>query len=83
MFVRVTAGAVLLPPSVIFPKLRVAGETVTGAAPVPLTPIVWGLLPASSVTVKVPERDPRAPGVKVTSIEQLAPAPRLDPQLLV
>src|SRR2546423_1889068 len=51
--------------------------------PVPLREIVCGLFPASSVTRRVAERAPVAPGVNVTEIEQFAPTARLLPQLLV
>ena len=44
---------------------------------------VWGLLLALSVTVNMALRVPIAVGVNVTSIEQLAPAARLAPQLFV
>lgn len=83
LLVRVTAGAVVLAPRVTFPKFRVVGDTVTGWTPVPLTPIDWGLLLASSATVRVEEREPKAEGENLTLIEQLAPAPRVDPQVLV
>jgi hypothetical protein len=50
---------------------------------VPVTLAVCGVLLALSVTVKVALRVPTAVGVNVTSIEQLAPAARLAPQLFV
>ena len=51
--------------------------------PVPERLVVWGLLLALSVTVKVPVRLPVAVGVKVTLMTQLAPAATEVPQLLV
>src|SRR5690349_6343595 len=45
--------------------------------------MVWGLFGAPSVTVTVPVLEPALPGVNVTEIVQLAPAARLDPQVLV
>jgi len=59
------------------------GERPGRPTPVPVTPAVWGLLLALSVTVNVALRVPTTVGVNVTSIEQLAPAARLAPQLLV
>src|SRR5207244_1880436 len=59
------------------------GERPGRPAPVPVTPAVWGLLLALSVTVNVALRVPTTVGVNVTSIEQLAPAARPAPQLLV
>src|SRR5438874_746877 len=83
-FESVTTLAVLVVPTLWLPKSGTGeGERLGGAVPVPDTPEVWGLLLALSVTVSVPLRDPVAVGVNVTSIEQLAPAARLVPQLLV
>src|SRR5256712_484762 len=59
------------------------GERLGRPAPVPVTLAVCGLLLALSVTVNVALRAPIAVGVNVTSIEQLAPAARLAPQLFV
>jgi hypothetical protein len=42
-----------------------------------------GLLPASSLTVRLPVRVPVAPGVKVTLIVQVFPATKDDPQVFV
>jgi hypothetical protein len=51
--------------------------------PVPVSRPVRGLPGALSFTVNVSILGPVAVGVNVTSIVQLAPAPRLLPQLLV
>jgi len=59
------------------------GDRPGRPAPVPVTLAVCGLLLALSVTVNVAVRVPIADGVNVTSIEQLAPAARLAPQLFV
>ncbi len=66
------------------PKLRLVGERLTaGAVPVPLRPTVCGLPAALSLMLSVALRVPVAVGVKVTLIEQLAPAATDVPQLLV
>src|SRR2546426_433168 len=65
-------------------KLRLAGDRLTtGAMPVPLRAAICGLPEALSVTTSAAERAPRALGLKVTLIVQLAPAARLVPQLLL
>ena len=51
--------------------------------PAPLSATVCGLPEALSLTASVAERAPRALGVKVTLIVQLAPAATPEPQLLV
>ena len=66
------------------PKARVVGAKLTlDAAPVPGRLIVCGPPVALSVTVIVPGRLPAAVGVNVTLMEQLAPAAREAPQVLV
>ena len=50
--------------------------------PLPDSAADCGLPVALSVTVRTPERDPVAVGVKSTTIEQEAPAATLDPQVL-
>src|SRR5437764_14923083 len=47
------------------------------AVPFPLSATVCGLLPALSATDSVPVRAPEAVGVKVTLMEQLAPAAKV------
>ena len=51
--------------------------------PVPARLTDWGLPVALSVMASAAVRLPLADGVKVTLMVQLAPAARLDPQLLV
>ena len=66
------------------PKVRVVGAKLAlGAMPVPERATVCGLPVALSVTVIVPGRLPTAVGVNVTLMEQLAPAAREAPQVLV
>ena len=66
------------------PKAKVVGAKLAlDAAPVPVRLTVWGLPVALSVTVIVPGWLPVAVGVKVTLMEQLAPAAREAPQVLV
>ena len=65
------------------PKLKLVGEKLTLAAtPVPDSVTVCGLPVALSVTVTVPGWLPRAVGVNVTLMEQLAPAATEAPQVL-
>src|SRR5438105_15044146 len=60
------------------PKPRLVGANPTaGAVPFPLSATVCGLPPALSVTDSVPVRAPEVVGVKVTLIEQLAPAAKV------
>ena len=66
------------------PKARVVGAKLTlDAAPVPVRLTVCGLPVALSVTVIVPGWLPVAVGVKMTLMEQLAPAAKEAPQVLV
>ncbi|MGA8764485.1 MAG: hypothetical protein WB562_16575, partial [Candidatus Sulfotelmatobacter sp.] len=51
--------------------------TLTATTPNPFRLTTCGLLLALSVIFRVPEREPRAEGVKVTEIKQLAPARRV------
>ena len=51
--------------------------------PVPERLTDCGLPAASSVIVTAADRDPAAAGLKVTLMEQLAPAATLEPQLLL
>src|SRR5438105_3019414 len=69
--------------SMLFWTCTKAGPEPTTAVPVPVRLVVWGLLLALSVTVRVAVRVPAAVGVKVTLIVQLPPAATLVPQLLV
>ena len=66
------------------PKAKLVGAKLAlDAAPVPERSTVWGLPVALSVTVIVAGRLPIAVGVNVTLMEQLAPAAREAPQVLV
>jgi hypothetical protein len=66
------------------PKLKLVGaKLVLGAIPVPERATVCGLPVALSVTVVVPGWLPAAVGVKVTLMEQLAPAATEAGQVLV
>ena len=51
--------------------------------PVPESEAVWGLSGALSATERIAERVPLALGVKITLMEQLAPAASEVPQLFV
>lgn len=57
--------------------------SVAVVCPVPDTFTGCGLPLALSVTLSVPEREPSPVGVKVTLIEQFAPAATVDPQVFV
>jgi hypothetical protein len=76
-FLSVKVFAALDNPTASFPNARLAGSRVTGATPVPVRAIDWGLVEAVSVTVSVAVRLSRADGVNVTVIVQLFPAPRV------
>ena len=66
------------------PKVKVVGAKLAlDAAPVPVRLTVCGLPVALSVTVIVPGRLPVTVGVKVTLMEQLAPAATEVAQVLV
>ena len=73
----------LVVPTVTVPKLKVLGEVVTGALPVPDRVTVCGLFAALSVNVSVPVAEPIADGVKVRPIEHLPLAATLVPQVLL
>jgi hypothetical protein len=74
-FLSVAVFVALVVPSAWFPNPTVAGNSVTGATPVPVRATDWGLLEALSVTVSDAVRLPRADGVNVTVMLQLRPAP--------
>jgi len=83
MLLKVTLIGALVVPTGILPKFKLVGARFTaGATPVPVNAAFWGLPLALSVTDRVPLRVPVAAGVKLTLILQLAPAPKLTPQLL-
>ena len=72
-----TVLATLVVPTRRLANVRLVGETVTGAIPVPVRATDWGLLEALSVTVRAAVRLPNAEGVNVTVMLQLRPAPRV------
>jgi hypothetical protein len=81
--VTVTVCAALATPTVV-EKVRLLSDSVTaGAVAVPVKLTVCGLLLALSVMVSVPATVPALAEVNVTLIVQLAPAARLEPQVLV
>lgn len=83
LLVRVTVLALLVVLMAWLEKRTVPlGESVTGFTPEPAKAAVCGLLLASSVTVKVPERLPSAEGVNVMLIAQLLRAARGEGQPL-
>jgi hypothetical protein len=62
-------------PISLLANVRLVGETVTGAIPMPDRAIDCGLVDALLVTVSDDIRFPRAEGVNVTVMLQLNPAP--------
>jgi hypothetical protein len=82
VFVTVTVCAALLVLIVWFPNARLVGLTCTTCTmPVPESGTVW--VPALSAMVSVLVRAPVPPGANCTLTVQLAPAPKLDPQVVV
>ena len=66
------------------PKLRLDPPSVaTGTVPVPVSETDCGLPAVLSVMVTDAARDPAAVGLKVTLMEQFAPAATLGPHVLV
>ena len=82
-FVNVTVFAAVVSPTVVLAKVKVAGEIVTDAEPVPVRLTVWGLFSALSVNVSVPESAPVAAGENVIPTVHVAPAAMLVPQVLL
>jgi hypothetical protein len=74
-FVTVTSEAGLVVPTRRLGKVRLAGETLTGAMPLPERATVWGLFAALSVTMRDEVRLPAPDGVNATEMLQLNPAP--------
>ena len=72
LFFRVTLFLALVVPISWLAKVRLAGDKLTGAVPVPLNVVVCGEFEALSLTVRVPVRAPNAVGVNVTEILQLS-----------
>src|ERR1700683_2479157 len=79
----VTVFAAVVVPTVSLPKAKVAGESVTGAAPVPVRLTSCGEFAAVSLMVIAPEMLPVAVGVNVEVMVQEAPALSVAPQVLV
>src|SRR5947208_1358932 len=78
LLAKLTAIRALVVASSWLPKSRLVGANPTaGAVPFPLSATVCGLPLALSVTNSVPVRILEAVGVKVTLIEQLAPAAKV------
>lgn len=81
---RVIDCEALLVPTTWSANVRLDGDRfATGPVPLPVSDTACGLSVASSITVKVAALVPTAAGLKVTLTVQLAPAARLDPQVLV
>ena len=84
LLVSVTGCAALVLPTACDPKVKFdADSATTGATPVPVRATVCGLPVALSAIVIVPASLPEAVGPKLAEIVQLAPAARLEPQVLV
>jgi hypothetical protein len=81
LLVSVTFFTALVLPSTTEPKLKLVGESVTGARPVPVSAAVC--VPASSTIVSVPVALPAAVGANETEMAQEAPAATLAVQVLV
>jgi hypothetical protein len=84
VFVRVVVWADEVTPSFVGPQVNRSCETVTfTTCAVPESAAVCGLLLSVSYTVSMAVRLPPAEGRKTTLMLQLAPAPRLFPQVLL
>lgn len=81
--VSVKVFATLDFPTAVFANVAATGVSLSCTPPTPESDTVCGLLPALSVTVKVPVRVPSAVGVKTTSILQFCFAASVAPQGLV
>jgi hypothetical protein len=79
--VSVTVLAALVLPTTMLPKLNETAESVTCAAPDPVTATVC--VPALSTIVKVAAADPATVGAKVTATVQEAPGATLALQVFV
>ena len=82
---KVAVCDAVLEPIVVLANVRLAGvaATVPGAAPVPESARVWGLLLAASAKFKVAVRSPVAVGENTIVTVQLADAARLVPHVLL
>jgi len=84
LFVSVTACAALAVVTSCPAKFRLVGARVTaGAMPAPVSATLCGVPEALSVMVTDAPRLPVAVGLKVTLIEQFAPAATLAPHVLI
>jgi hypothetical protein len=83
LLVRVTVFAAEVVPTATVPKARAVGLNVRGRFPVPLRAMVWGESGAPSVMAREPGIDPATMGAKVTFTAHVAPAARLDPQVVL
>jgi hypothetical protein len=82
-FIVMTWAEVETPTVCVVLNANEAGETVTGALPVPLKAIDWVVGVAFEATVTDPVRAPVAVGLKVVLMVQAAPAASEVPQLLL
>lgn len=73
VLVSVTVWELLVTPTEVAEKAGKDDKLTSGPLPLPLKLTVCGLLPASSVSVRLPERAPSAVGVNVTLMTQLEP----------
>ena len=83
LLLTVTVFAALVAFSASFPKPKLAGVTLTGTTPFPVSDTVCGLLLALSVMVSVELSAPRIVGVNITLMLQFAPAANKVPQAFV
>jgi hypothetical protein len=74
LFCKEKALIALLVFNNLLPNETVEGDKTAGYNPVPLNCAVWGEVDELSFTLSVPLIPPRAVGVKLTEILQLAPA---------
>jgi hypothetical protein len=78
-----TILSALVDPIATLPKFTEAGDTDVGAMPVPLSARVFGLFEAFEATLSDSAGTaPRAVGVSVREMMQLAPAARVVPQVV-
>ena len=83
VFVNVTYCDPLIEPTFVDPNERLVADRVTGGTrPVPLSAMLCGDPATLSVIVTAAVNAPTAVGAKCPWIVQVAPAARLDPQLL-
>jgi len=85
LLVMVTDCALLVPPTLMLPKLKLDGDAVTApeATPRPESATSCGLPAASSVKASAAVRVPAAVGLKSTVTTQFADAARVAPQVFL